>query len=238
MGKKGRASLAGAKSPVPQTEVHRSPSAKTIAAPFSAIIMVGAAVLPEVMVGITEASITRRRSRPITRSRSSTTAKRIGVAAHPGGADRVEDGGADIAGRLTSAASSSSAHALAGQIFDRVIFLQSAGCATTRRVTERIAVGGDAAVVVGRQIIRLDRRGGVRGIGACAAGHGRGLMGCRSHTLAVKAGKRMQRLAEFFQRQRLDVELEIGALAARLSERVNRPSCDGAMVSGPRRRSA
>src|ERR1700722_16770840 len=46
---------------------HGQPSAgegapeRIAAAPFSAIIMVGAAVLPEVIVGITEASITRRR---------------------------------------------------------------------------------------------------------------------------------------------------------------------------------
>ena len=44
-----------------------------MAAPFSAIIMVGALVLPDVIVGITEASMTRNPSSPATRSRSSTT---------------------------------------------------------------------------------------------------------------------------------------------------------------------
>lgn len=39
-------------------------SAITIAAPFSAIIAVGVLVLPEVIVGITEASITRRPASP------------------------------------------------------------------------------------------------------------------------------------------------------------------------------
>src|SRR5262249_59732969 len=51
-------------------------SSRSSAAPFSAIIMVGALVLPEVIVGIAEASITRRRSMPATRRRSSSTAVR------------------------------------------------------------------------------------------------------------------------------------------------------------------
>ena len=71
-----------------------------IAAALSAIMMVGVLVLPEVMVGITEASTTRRPSRPMTRSRSSTTAMRIGRQAHLGGADGMEDRGADVAGGL------------------------------------------------------------------------------------------------------------------------------------------
>jgi len=42
---------------------------------FSAIMMVGELVLPEVIRGMTEASMTRRRERPRTRRRSSRTAR-------------------------------------------------------------------------------------------------------------------------------------------------------------------
>ena len=49
-------------------------SALIMSAAFSAIIITAAAVLAETMVGITEASTTRRPSRPMTLRRGSTTA--------------------------------------------------------------------------------------------------------------------------------------------------------------------
>ena len=62
--------------------------------------MVGELVLPDVIDGITEASMTRRPSMPITRKPRIDHRARIVVAAHAGGADGMENGGADIAGGL------------------------------------------------------------------------------------------------------------------------------------------
>ena len=72
-------------------------SSRIIAAPFSAIIMVGELVLPDVIVGITEASTTRSRSSPMHPQPLVDHRQRIAGAAHLRGADRMEDRGADVA---------------------------------------------------------------------------------------------------------------------------------------------
>src|ERR1700719_2160328 len=61
--------------PAPWIQVTLAQESSTIIrAPFSAIIAVGVFVFPDVIVGMTEASTTRRRSMPWTRRRASTTA--------------------------------------------------------------------------------------------------------------------------------------------------------------------
>ena len=75
-------------------------SSSIICAAFSAIMMVGVLVLPEVMVGITEASTTRRPSRPHDAQPLVDHRHRIGRQAHLRRADRMEDRGADVAGGL------------------------------------------------------------------------------------------------------------------------------------------
>ena len=71
-------------------------SSRIILAPLSAIISVGELVLPLVMVGMIEASMTRRPSMPRTRRRRRS--RPPDRCRHPSGrADRMEDGGPDIA---------------------------------------------------------------------------------------------------------------------------------------------
>ncbi len=61
-------------------------------------MMVGELVLPEVIVGITEASTTRNPATPLTRNCAVHHRQRIVGPPHAAGADRMEDGGADVAG--------------------------------------------------------------------------------------------------------------------------------------------
>jgi len=68
-----------------------------MAAPFSAIIMVGALVLPGGDRRLTEASMTRSRSTPATPKTAVNDHRRIAGKAHLGGADGMKDRRADVA---------------------------------------------------------------------------------------------------------------------------------------------
>ena len=63
-------------------------------------MMVGELVLPEVMRGMADASITRRPWKAAHPQALVEDGERVVVRAHAGGADRMEDGHADLAGRL------------------------------------------------------------------------------------------------------------------------------------------
>ena len=93
----------------------------------------------------------------------------------------------------------------------------------------------DAPVLLGREVVRPDRRRRRR-IGRWRDARCRGSTAADWQTLAVKAAEGVQALAPFVERQRLEVELEIGGRVVRATERAKAPSCDGAMVSGPVRR--
>src|SRR6218665_5943 len=101
----------GRKNRRPLTRHQTTPASCRIRSPaFSAIITMGALVLPETSVGIAEPSITRRPAMPCTRRRASTTASGAlpmrqgpagwkgggpgGVIGGGGGGEGMEDGGA------------------------------------------------------------------------------------------------------------------------------------------------
>ena len=160
-------------------------SSRIIAAPFSAIIMVGALVLPEVIVGITEASIDAqpldaRDAQPAVDHRH-----RVAGEAHFGGADRMKDRGADIAGGLYQSRLVVVAHRGTRQIFVGMITAPapaaprcaaSAGSHRRRRGGLRRSKDNWAGSPARR------RRS------ARAQPHEPRLVGCRLQTLAVKAG--------------------------------------------------
>ena len=139
----------------------------------------------------------------------------------------MEDRGADVAGGLGERGVVVADRG-PGRIFLRPEGLQ-------RRLAHQAAgdadgVGGDAAVLVGREIVgRDDRLGG--GIGR--AQPDRAARG-RAQVAGADRDRReaMQRLAELVERQRLDVELDVGRSCSG-EELVKMPSCEGAMVSGP-----
>ena len=85
--------------------------------------MVGELVLPEVIDGITEASITRKPCKPDHAQPRIDHRARVVVAPHARGADGVKDGGADVAGGVRERRVVV-ADARARQKFDRRIFLQ------------------------------------------------------------------------------------------------------------------
>ena len=179
-------------------------SARTMAAPFSAIIMVGALVLPEVMVGMTEASITRSRSTPATRKPLVDHHQRVARQPHLGGADRMKDRGADIARRLDERLLVV-ADLIAGQIFGGMKWRQRRLC--DNAPGEPDGADGDAAILVGRQIIRLDRWRGLRI--ARAQPHLPAARRLDVGNTGGERGKLVQRLAEAIERQRLNMILQI-----------------------------
>ena len=126
----------------------------------------------------------------------------------------MEDRGADVAGGLGQAGVVV-ADRFARQIFLRMERLQRGLRHDVARDADRIR--GDAAVLVGGEIIRLDRRRGGR-IGRLQPD----MTAARRLHIGDARGERrerVQRIAEPVERQRLHVILDVGALARRIGAR-------------------
>ncbi len=170
---------------------------------FSAIMMVGELVLPEVIDGMIEASATRKPA-------SATHAQPLIddgalVAAHFARADRMKDGRADVARRGCQLLVGRQFGA--GPEFLRFKAGQCLGGHDAARDTD--GIGGDPAVGFRGEIVRLDCRGLARL--AAANMHGAAALGPQIGDARRDGGKAVQRLAEFVQRQGLHVILEVRA---------------------------
>ena len=163
-------------------------------------------MLPETIVGMIEASTTRRPRNAVHPQPAIDHCRR--ACAHLAGADRVENRRADIAG-------------LADEIF--VAFIMCTGQHFLRRETgngARLHQAADVAerchshgpVSLGRQIVRPDLRSRLR-IGRL---HVDGAAAFRSEIADRNRdrGEAMQRLAQPVSAQRLDMVFEIGRLQA------------------------
>ena len=186
-------------------------SARIIAAPLSAIIAVGVLVLPEVMVGIDRGIDHAKSGQPVKPQPLIDDRQRIAGRAHPGGADRMKDRGADIAGgfrqRGIVVADRRARQEFLGMIGRKRRLLHQPARGADR-------VGGDLAVFVGRKVVRRDRRRliDLRGANPHRAAGGRLQIAGADRD----RGKAVQRVAELVERQRLHVKLDIGTLAARI----------------------
>ena len=179
---------------------------------FSAIIRVGESVLPEVIVGMIEASTTRRPLRAAHPQRSSTTAR--GPAAHLA----VPTGWKIVVPMFPAAPRQrASSRARPGRISSGGIARKRAADDPPRRAIARPRPAG----LVGREIVgRSPARLRLRPTPRCNRSRGWSAAGCRRRR---EGREGVQRVAELVQRQRLDVVFEVGRRACG-SDRVKSPS--------------